>query len=78
VAELTPEEITPDEWRRRYAARLMDRGGMPERAAIECARETWQMVRDDLEADGSFIGPEDAADMEMAEWEDDGEELHGN
>jgi len=61
------------EWIRRYAARLMDGGGMPEIPAMQCAAEAWHEVRHELTADGSFVTPEDAADGEMSCWEDDGE-----
>lgn len=61
-----------DEWVRRFAARLMDGGDMPEIPAMQCAAEAWHEVRHTLTADGSFITPEDAADEEMSQWEDDG------
>jgi hypothetical protein len=67
-------EITDAEWKRRYAARLMERGGMNEWAAIQCARDAYQEARSDTDADGSFIGPEDAADEEMSYWTNDGED----
>ena len=61
-----------DEWVRRFAARLMDGGAMPEIPAMQCAAEAWHEVRHTLTAAGTFITPEAAADEEMSQWEDDG------
>jgi len=63
-----------EEWMRRFAARLMDGGNMPEIPAMQCAAEAWHEVRHNLTADGSFITPEDAADEEISQWEDDGDD----
>jgi hypothetical protein len=72
------ESMTASEWKRRFAARLMNAGGMAEIPAIASASDAYQMALEDLSAnmDEGLIGPEDAADMDMADWEDDGEELH--
>lgn len=67
--------ITPEEWKRRYAARLMTAGGMAEKPAIECAQAAWEEDGDAGLLDGSDgLSPEDCADEEMSWWEDDGGE----
>ena len=66
--------MTPDEWKRRYAARMMLMTDAPERAAIEAAEAGFEYA---TEAWGKFSaeweGPENAADEEMSYWEDDGD-----
>lgn len=60
------------EWERRYAARLMEAGGMPEIAAIQCAKEA---AEQNLEFNGDeWLDPEDDADVEMSYWEHDGDD----
>lgn len=76
--------ISRDEWQRRYAARIMECAGWPERAAIEAARvgaEEHERYERQAGNAVSWIGgpvgrletPEEQADEEMSNWEDDGE-----
>lgn len=58
---------TPDEWRRQYAARLVARGGCTELDAANAARVAFDEGYDDMD-------PEDAADEEMSNWDDDGDD----
>lgn len=60
-------KLTRDEWKRQYAARLMERSGMAELPAIECAEEA---ATDDIFR-WNEMHPEDAADQEMSCWEND-------
>ena len=65
--------ITPEEWQRRYAARLMSHGGMGEVQAIACAKDIWnEDAAPDLLDGSAGMSPEDCADEEMSCWEDDG------
>lgn len=70
------EVIDPAEWKRRYAARLMERGAMPERQAIACGEEAYAEARVDYLAnlDDRMVDPVGAADEEMSHWENDGDE----
>lgn len=77
--------IPREEWQRRYAARIMERAGWPEHAAIEASRvgaEEYErneraagnaVVWLGVSAGGPWDTPEDCADEEMSYWEDDGE-----
>ena len=77
--------ISREEWQRRYAARIMERAGWPEHAAIEAGRvgaEEYErseraagnaVVWLGVSAGGPWDTPEDLADEEMSYWEDDGE-----
>lgn len=67
------EEITSEEWQRRCAARYMERGGVLEHAAMDMARATWECVNEGVKP-ADVVGPEEAADDDMACWEDDGDE----
>jgi hypothetical protein len=72
----TVTTITTSEWKRRYAARLMERGGMPEVPAIQCAEAGYETALEDFNASPSdgLMDPVEAADEEMSCWEDDGDE----
>ena len=63
-----------EEWKRRYAKRIMDCASWNEVAAMQNAEAAAQ----DLKECGMFEGfedfPEDAADEEMSNWDDDGDE----
>lgn len=76
--------IPRQEWERRYAARIMERAGWPEHAAIEAARvgaeehernerAAWNAVVWLGGPSGTFDTPEEQADEEMSCWGDDGE-----
>jgi hypothetical protein len=76
--------IPREEWQRRYAARIMERAGWPEHAAIEAARVgAEEYERNERAAgnavtwlggpSGTFATPEEQADEEMSYWADDGE-----
>jgi hypothetical protein len=76
--------IPREEWERRYAARIMERAGWPEHAAISASRAGSEAYAES-ERDcgnvvvgwggpsGSNTTPEDEADEEMNYWTDDGE-----
>lgn len=75
--------ITREEWERRYAARIMERAGWPEHAAIDAGRvgaeeyergerEAGNVVVWSGIATGFFSSPEECADEEMTYWDDDG------
>lgn len=77
--------IPREEWERRYAARIMERAGWPEHAAIEAGRVgAEEFERNEREAGnavvwrgapvGRFETPEEQADEEMSYWEDDGDD----
>lgn len=68
--------ITDAEWKRRYAACLMERGGMSDRPAIACAEDAYRMAVEDYSANmgDGLIDPEEAADEEMSNWENDGDD----
>jgi len=80
---MTPTEITRDDWKRRYAARIMDRAKWDECSAV-AASEAGASAYEESEraagntviwwgvAPGSDLTPEDAADEEMSYWTDDG------
>lgn len=53
--------ITKDEWKSRYARRLVERGGLDEPTAAEAA----ESAIDDAD---DWLTPEDAADEEMSCW----------
>mgnify|MGYP000650359195 CR=1 FL=1 len=76
--------IPREEWERRYAARIMERAGWPEHAAIGASKvgseEYEAQERDCGNAvvwwggpSGTNNTPEDQADEEMSYWENDGE-----
>jgi hypothetical protein len=68
----TPSTMTREEWQRRYAAHLMDKGGMSQNHAIECAEAAGdQNFRNNGD---EWLDPEDDADVEMSYWDDDGEQ----
>lgn len=68
----TPLTMTREEWERRYATQLIDKGGMsPERAyesADEAAKQNFANNGDE------WLDPENDADVEMSYWDDDGED----
>jgi hypothetical protein len=70
------DPITTSEWKRRYAARLMERGGMPEVPAMQCAEAGYESALEDFSAgmDDGLMDPIEAADEEMSCWEHDGED----
>jgi ribose 1,5-bisphosphokinase PhnN len=73
-----PSAITRDEWKRRYAARIMERADWPEMAAIDASEVAAQEFERMERAAGNAIDwnaecPEWAADEEMSYWENDGE-----
>jgi len=84
--------ISRDEWQRRYAARIMERAGWPEHAAMDAARVGAEEYERDEHAAGNAVvwrgvsagvlgdTPEDLADEEMSYWDDDGEvgDMRGN
>lgn len=72
----TENVLTDAEWKRRYAARLMERGGMPEKPAIEAAADAYREAVKDygFSMDDGLIEPEEAADEEMSYWENDAED----
>jgi hypothetical protein len=67
------EQITEAEWKRRYAARLMEHGGMPEAPAVQRGESAYEVAMEDYRAfPGCGIAdPEGMADEEMSCWEDD-------
>ena len=68
-----------EEWKRRYAARIMEKAGWPERAAIAAAQAgaDWyeECEHQECERNGgtefSWKSPELEADEEMSSWTDD-------
>ena len=82
---MSTELVIPrEEWERRYAARIMERSGWPEHAAIEAGRVgAEEYERNERKAGnavvwlGAPVGrletPEEQADEEMSYWEDDGD-----
>jgi hypothetical protein len=59
------EDITRDEWLRRYKQRFIDRADLTEGQAEQCAKaESFEVLSDGFEDD-----PEGAADEEMSCWE---------
>ena len=67
------ESITTEEWKRRFAARLME-AGMDERAAITAARQAYREALDDFRSNSvdGLIDPVEAAEHEISEWDDVG------
>lgn len=76
--------ITREEWQRRYAARIMEKAGWPEHAAIEAGKVGAEEYERNERAAGNAVtwhgadtgmldSPEECADEEMSYWEDDGE-----
>lgn len=62
------EGLSRDEWRRRYAARIAAVAGW-DQASADAAAEA---LPDEYM--GDYASPEEAADDEMSNWEDDGDE----
>lgn len=69
----TDERLSDEEWLKRYDARITLRGEFDgSYSATTGARETLDMFR---EAGDPFENePEDAADEEMSNWDDDGDD----
>lgn len=76
--------IPREEWERRYAARIMERAGWPEHAAIDASKAGSEAYEEQERGcgnapvwwggpSGADNTPEDAADEEMSYWTDDGE-----
>lgn len=68
--------MTKDEWKRRYAARIMEQAEWPEVPAIQASEVAAQEYERMERAAGNAIvweRPEQDADDEMSYWEDDGE-----
>jgi hypothetical protein len=57
--------ISREEWERRYAVRMQERGGLSATVAAESASAAW------AELDAISAAPEDDADEEMRCWEND-------
>lgn len=68
----TQGTITPQEWMRRFAARIMEVQKWPERAAMEYAQESFMDFHEMAELYRDH--PEDAADEDMSSWDDDDHE----
>lgn len=69
------EQLTPDEWRRRYAARIMEVQKWPEHAAIQESREALDSCGHLGDIAPIFRNdPEGAADEDMSSWSDDSDE----
>ena len=62
------EALSRDEWSRRYAARIAAVAGW-DQASADAAAEA---LPDEYM--GDYASPEEAADDEMSNWEDDGDE----
>lgn len=60
----TKVELSNEEWLRRCAARFVERGGLSASTAMECAQACSDSRDDDLHT------PEEAADEDMACWND--------
>lgn len=70
--------LSAEEWKRRYAARVMEVSGMLEHQAIEVARVGRELYDEEVREYGQdsadvWGGPEDLADQEMSCWDDDGD-----
>ena len=76
--------ISRDEWKRRYAARIMERAGWEECPAIAAAEAGADALQESERACGTAVvwwggpsgadnTPEYQADEEMSYWTDDGE-----
>lgn len=76
--------IPREEWERRYAARIMERAGWPEHAAIAASKADAEAHEESERGCGNAVvwwggpsgannTPEDEADAEMSYWTDDGE-----
>ena len=76
--------IPREEWERRYAARIMERAGWPEHAAIAASKAGSEAYEEKERGCGNAVvwwggpsgadnTPEDQADEEMSYWTDDGE-----
>jgi len=64
--------VPKDEWKRRFAARIMLRADWPEVPAMQCAEAAvaeYDDFQEDFQSD-----PEAAADEEMSCWSDGGDE----
>lgn len=69
---MTNPLLSPEEWKRRYAARIIACASWNERAAMHCAEAGYEVMRDGCEEFAD--DPEGAADEEMSCWTDDGDE----
>jgi hypothetical protein len=66
---MTNKTLTREEWTRRFAARMMEVGGVLEHAAMDMAVAA---AAENLEYNGDeWQDPEDDADDEMSFWEND-------
>ena len=76
--------ISRDEWKRRYAARIMERAGWDECPAIAASEAGAEAYEEQERGCGNAViwwggpsgannTPEDEADDEMSYWTDDGE-----
>jgi hypothetical protein len=66
--------LAREEWKRRYAARIMDRAGWAERTAMLAAEAGAEMFEADPLRCGKPVvweQPEEEADEEMSCWSDD-------
>lgn len=68
---LAADEIPVEEWKRRFAARIMDVAKWPEWPAMQAADAAADF--DDM-MEEYHHDPEGAADEEMSNWGDDGDE----
>jgi hypothetical protein len=71
IPAATAAALIVAEWKRRYAAHVMEKAGWNERAAMRAAEGGYELHQHTPEAD--LPNPEDEADEEMSHWEDDGE-----
>lgn len=74
---MSVEQLTREEWMRRYAARVMEGASWDERPAMLAAKAAAEGEEAEAAEEGravSWVDPEDAADIEMSYWTDDGDE----
>jgi hypothetical protein len=58
------ETMTREEWERRFAARLVEAGGLTDESAAQCAKAA---ADENLEFNGDeWLDPEDDADVELS------------
>ena len=78
MAELLTTEPTGPldiaEWKRRYAAHIMKVASWPEVAAMQNAEAAAAELKECGMFEGFENDPEEAADEEMSNWDDDGDE----
>ena len=68
----TENQMSPQEWMSRFAARIMEVQKWPEQVAMEYAQESFM---DFHEMAAIYRDcPEDAADEDMSSWDDDDHE----